>query len=161
MIDDTRAPGISVLMPAYNAEQYVGEAIDSVLLQTLGDFELIVVDDSSTDGTANLLARVQDPRLRVLTNSANLGIAKSLNRAVAMARGRYIARIDHDDLCLPTRLAQQKELLDARADVVLVASAMTQMVNGRLRPRVCSHLISYHSMDLIQSSEAAMAMPAA
>lgn len=134
MRDDTQAPGISVLMPTYNAERYVGEAIDSVLLQTLDDFELIVVDDSSTDGTANLLARVQDPRLRVLTNPVNLGLAKSLNQALAVARGRYIARIDHDDLCLPTRLAKQKELLDARTDVVLVASAMTQMVNGQLRP---------------------------
>ncbi len=121
---------ISVLMPAYNAERYILPSILSVLAQTFEDFELVVVDDCSTDRTADILSSIRDKRLRVLRNQANLGIVGSLNRAMAEARGRYIARIDADDYCLPTRFAKQKRYLDQHPDVLLIG-AETFILEGK------------------------------
>ncbi len=124
---------ISVLMPAYNAERYILSSILSVLAQTFEDFELLVVDDCSTDGTADILASIRDPRLRVLRNHANLGIVGTLNHAMAEARGHYIARIDADDYCVPTRFAKQKRYLDQHPDVLLVGTETFILESGRIR----------------------------
>lgn len=124
---------ISVLMPAYNAERYILPSILSVLAQTFEDFELLVVDDCSTDRTPDILASIQDPRLRVLRNEANLGIVGSLNRAMAEARGRCIARIDADDYCLPTRFAKQKRYLDEHPDILLVGAGTFILEDGHVR----------------------------
>lgn len=124
---------VSVLMPSYNAERYLMTSITSVLNQTFEDFELVVVDDASTDDTATLLACIRDPRLRVLRNVSNLGIVGSLNRALAEARGRYIARTDADDVCYPTRFAQQVAFLDSNPDVGLVGTGMANLEQGQVR----------------------------
>ena len=124
---------ISVLLPAYNAEDYILQSVQSVLAQTLEDFELIVVDDCSTDGTGELLASIRDPRLRVMRNSANLGIVGSLNRAMTAARGRFIARTDADDYCLPTRFAKQRAFLDQNPDIALVGTEMFYLENGTVK----------------------------
>lgn len=119
------APKISVVMPAYNAERYVGAAIDSILAQTLGDFEFIIIDDCSTDATPRILAEAAagDSRLRILHNETNQGVTKSLNRGLKEARGCYIARMDADDVSLPERFEKQAAFLDANPDHVFVAAS--------------------------------------
>jgi len=95
-------PAVSVILSAYNAEQYLGEAIESILAQTFTDFELLVVNDGSTDCTADIVRGYVDHRVQLVTNPSNLGLAKSLNEGIAVARGRYIARQDADDSVCPS-----------------------------------------------------------
>ncbi|MBJ6801038.1 glycosyltransferase family 2 protein [Geomonas propionica] len=116
-------PLISVVMSVYNGERYLGEAVDSVLNQSCTDFEFIVVDDGSTDGTAAILASYSDPRLRIIRHD-NLGLTRSLNLAIAQARGEYVARQDADDRSLPERLAIQAEFLDSHPELALVGTAV-------------------------------------
>lgn len=116
-----RDPQISVVLPIYNGETFLAETIDSILGQSLRDFELIAIDDGSTDGTAAILDAVRDPRLRVV-RQANAGLAASLNRGISLARGKYIARQDHDDLSLPTRFARQVQFLEQNPDCALVGT---------------------------------------
>jgi glycosyltransferase involved in cell wall biosynthesis len=113
-------PTISILMSAYNRERYVAEAVKSVLAQTRGDFELIVRDDGSTDGTLDAIraAADEDPRVRVMTG-ANLGVCGSLNLAAAEARGRYIGWVDSDDSLAPAALEETAKVLDAEPSVGL------------------------------------------
>ena len=136
---NSAAPGtISVLLPAYNAERYILQSVQSVLGQTYEDFELLVVDDCSTDRTAEVLASIRDPRLRVMRNATNLGVVGTLNRAMGAARGRFIARTDADDYCFPTRFAKQKAFLDGNPGVLLVGTRMFNLENGVVaqNPRV-------------------------
>jgi hypothetical protein len=111
---------VSVVMGAHNAEEYLGEAIESVLAQTFRDFELIVVDDGSTDRTAGILDGFRDSRIVRVRNEENVGLTRSLNRGLRLAQGRCIARLDADDVSLPQRLERQVALLEARPDVGLV-----------------------------------------
>jgi glycosyltransferase involved in cell wall biosynthesis len=89
-----KAPQVTVLMAVRDGEKFLAEAVDSVLGQSLRDFELLIVDDGSTDATPALLRGLKDPRVRVLTNPSNIGLADSLNRGLAETRGEYVARID-------------------------------------------------------------------
>ncbi|MFH1035927.1 MAG: glycosyltransferase [Pseudomonadota bacterium] len=118
------APLVSVLMSVYNGQSYLAEALDSVLGQGLVDLEFIVVDDGSSDDTPAMLAAHarRDPRLKPLTNPANLGLTRSLNRGLGLARGRYLARQDVDDACLPGRLERQVAFMEAHPGVVLLGS---------------------------------------
>jgi len=116
-------PRVSVVMPAYNAERFLEEAVGSILGQTFADLELIVVDDGSTDGTAAVLASVRDPRLRVLRQPGNRGVGAAFNLALDEAAGELIATQDADDASAPTRLAAQVALLDANPDVVVAGTA--------------------------------------
>jgi len=100
-------PAISVIMPVYNAQRYLKEAIESVLKQTFEDFEFLIVDDGSTDASEKIVRSFDDPRIVYVKNERNLGIAKSLYRGVELARGEYIARMDADDICMPQRLERQ------------------------------------------------------
>jgi glycosyltransferase involved in cell wall biosynthesis len=113
-------PRVTVLLAVYNGGSYLGEAVKSVLAQTYGDFELLIVDDASTDGAIGELP--SDPRLRLLRNERNLGQIPSLNRGLREATGGLVARLDHDDICLPTRLERQVELFDRLPDVALAAT---------------------------------------
>lgn len=115
-------PAVSVIMAAYNGAALIGETLASLSAQTRGDFELLVVDDCSTDATREVVRAFPDPRIRLIALEANGGPVRARNRAVAAARGRYIAALDQDDLCHPDRFARQVAFLDARPDVVLVAS---------------------------------------
>lgn len=117
-------PLVSVLMPAYNAEAYIGEAIQSVLTQTESDFELLVVDDCSTDGTSDVVCQFDDPRIRLIENPHNLGLAESLHQSMPLCRGEFIARMDNDDICEPDRLARQVSFLRAHSDIGLVGGAI-------------------------------------
>ena len=116
------APRVSVVMSVHDCERYLRAAIESVLTQTFEDFELIVIDDGSTDGSAAILGSVTDPRVRLISNARNLGLASSLNRGVGAARGEFIARLDADDIAMPDRLARQLAFMDANPHVALLGS---------------------------------------
>jgi glycosyltransferase involved in cell wall biosynthesis len=117
-------PRVTVVMAVYNAAQFLEEAVASVLSQSWRDFELIVVDDASTDGSAAVLDRFDDPRIRVIRHSSNQGASSSRNDALAAAQGEYIAIMDADDVCAPNRLARQVEYLNTHAAVGLVGCAV-------------------------------------
>jgi len=125
---------VTVLMPAYNAEAHVEEAVDSVLAQSFGDLELLVVDDGSTDGTAERVKAVNDPRLRVLRRD-RAGVVGALNAGLDAARGELLARLDADDVMVGDRLARQVAFLDRRPDIVACGTdyEMFGTVQGRVR----------------------------
>ncbi len=116
------SPLVSVVMAARNAAPYIREAVDSLLASTLPAFELIVVNDASEDATADALAAYTDPRIRVQHNEVALGVASALNDGIRLASGRYIARLDADDLAHPQRLEWQVALLETRSDIGVVGS---------------------------------------
>lgn len=117
-----RAPRVSVLLPVHDGRAFLREAIDSILGQTFRDFELLVIDDGSTDGSAAIAAEYRDPRLRLVANGENLGLIRTLNRGLELARGDYVARMDADDVSLPERIARQVDFLDANPDVGICGS---------------------------------------
>lgn len=110
------------MLPVYNGALFLEEAIKSVLAQTLQDFEIVVVDDGSTDQTPEVLSQYADPRVRVLRNERNVGLVESLNRGVAEAQSDLIARLDADDLMLPHRLARQVEYMRAEPECGLLGT---------------------------------------
>ena len=116
------APSISVILPAFNCEKFIGDAIQSVLQQTFTDFELIIINDGSTDKTEFAILAFADPRIVYLKNPGNKGLIYSLNRAIELTQGKYIARMDADDICVPERLAKQKDYLDHHQEIAMVAS---------------------------------------
>jgi len=119
------APLVSVLMSVYNGAAYLQQSIESILAQSLGDFEFIIIDDGSSDGSNEIIeaAASRDARVMAFSNPGNLGLSRSLNRGLALARGRYIARQDADDVSAPERLAEQVALLVADPSLVLIGSA--------------------------------------
>lgn len=132
-------PAVSVLIIVHNRAHTIGAAVRSVLRQTLRDFELVVVDDGSTDDTAKVVAGFTDPRLRLVTTTPNQGIPLARNRALAEATGRYIAWLDSDDLCHPDRLRVQYDYLERHPQTDMIGSAArkiradgTLMTGGRV-----------------------------
>jgi len=114
-------PDISVLMSVYNGERWIKESIDSVLLQKGVDLEFIIINDGSTDNTSYILDSFDDDRL-VIIHQENSGLTRALNRGLGIANGKFIARIDAGDICMPDRLFKQKKFLDDNLEVVLVGS---------------------------------------
>lgn len=106
-------PRITVLLPVYNGADFLRPAIDSILTQTFPDFELLVIDDGSTDDSREIAGAYDDPRIRLIENGRNLGLIATLNRGLDLARGEFIARMDADDISLPERFARQIAFLDA------------------------------------------------
>jgi glycosyltransferase involved in cell wall biosynthesis len=117
----TPTPAISVLMPVYNAERYLIQAVDSILNQTFTDFEFLIIDDGSTDGSRVILERyaAADPRIR-LVSRPNTGYAVALNEMIGMARGEFLARMDSDDVARPDRFEHQAAFLKSHPEVVCV-----------------------------------------
>jgi len=115
------SPMVTIIMPAYNAATYIREAISSVLAQSFTDFELLVIDDGSMDDTAAIIGSFSDPRILYLYQD-HLGIAYALNKGLREAKGRFIARFDADDICMPNRLQKQVEFLSADDRYVLCGS---------------------------------------
>lgn len=114
-------PLVSVIIPAYNSACYIRQTVRSVQAQSLKDWELLVIDDASCDETARIVLDMarEDPRIRLLTNSANMGTARSRNYGVQNSKGTYVAFLDSDDLWRPDKLRRQTELLETgKADVV-------------------------------------------
>lgn len=112
-------PKVSLIMSVYNGRKHVRKAIESVLDQTCADFEFIIIDDASTDGTSAVLDAfvAKDQRVKVIKNPVNIGLTKSLNKALEIAGGQYIARMDADDICLPERLEKQLAYMENHRDV--------------------------------------------
>lgn len=125
----TAAPLVSVLIPTYNRAHFVGDAIRSALNQTLGNIEVVIADDGSTDATDALLASISDPRMRLIRHDKNRGIPAARNSALAEARGKYVAWLDSDDVARPNRLAEQVAFLEAHPAIAMVGACA-----GKLRP---------------------------
>jgi glycosyltransferase involved in cell wall biosynthesis len=116
-------PTVSVVMPVYNAERYVAQTMDSILGQTFGDFEFIVIDDGSKDGSLAVLQEYarRDPRIRLISRP-NTGYVRALNEGLGLVRGKYLARIDADDLAHPDRFRLQVARMDAEPELVALGS---------------------------------------
>ena len=112
---------VTVLMPVHNAEKYIAEAVSSVLAQTFKDFELLIINDGSTDTSMDIVRSFNDSRI-VIVDQPRKGIAATLNKGIELARGEYIARFDADDLCYPHRLEKQLEFLTKNRDYILTGS---------------------------------------
>lgn len=113
---------VTVLMPAYNAGNFIAEAIQSVLNQTFRDFELLIINDGSTDNTAQIVRSFHDERIKLVEQN-NLGIAAALNSGLRLARAELVARFDADDICLPNRLETQYHFMTAHPEYIVVGSA--------------------------------------
>lgn len=135
----SKLPKLSVIMSVYNGESYLCEAVESVLNQTCTDFELIIINDCSTDRTAEILDGLskRDERIRVYTNEVNLKLPASLNKAISLCRGDYILRMDSDDLCLPKRFEKQLLFMENNKDVDLSSIRFLTLKNGVYLPGGC------------------------
>lgn len=123
---------ISVVMSTYNTPvPILKEAVESILHQTLNDFEFIIIDDGSTDDSREYLAALQDNRIRLIRNSENIGLTKSLNIGLRAAKGKYIARMDSDDISLPTRFEKQYNYMERHLNVILCGSRVSYSGNRR------------------------------
>jgi hypothetical protein len=132
------SPQVSVVLSVHNGAADLRKAVDTILTQTFADFELIAINNGSTDGTAAILDGLRDPRVRVI-HQDDMGLAAALNRGIALARGRYIARQDHDDRAKPTRLEKQVAFLAAHPDCALVGTRAEIWVGDRKTRRAHDH----------------------
>lgn len=117
-------PLVTVGLSCFDEEAFVAHAISSILAQTFSDWELILIDDGSRDGTANVLRTVRDPRVRVIVDGRHKGLAARLNEIAALATGKYVARMDADDLSHPRRLERQLEYLESHPDIDVLGTGM-------------------------------------
>lgn len=115
MISDV--PKVTVLMPVYNGEKYLREAIESILSQTFRDFEFLIINDGSTDNSVKIIESYDDPRIRLVNNESNLKLVVTLNKGLLLSRGEYIARMDADDISFPERLELQVKFMDNQTKV--------------------------------------------
>ncbi len=112
-------PRVSVVMPVYNGEKYIQDAINSILNQTFADFELLIIDDGSTDGSVSVVKSYQDPRIKLIKNKRNLGLSETRNRGIKESQSEYIAWLDCDDISTPTRLEKQVNFLENNLEIGL------------------------------------------
>lgn len=120
-------PKISVILSVYNGEKYLKEAVESILNQTFSDFEFIIVNDGSTDDTEKILDEFNDRRIVRLNNDKNMGLVKSLNKGLAAAQGKFIARMDADDISKPERFEKQIKFLEKNSKIGVLGTAMEQI----------------------------------
>ncbi len=134
-----KTPTVSVLMSVYNTkDEYLKEAIESILVQSYTDFEFLIIDDKTCDSNLILLDSYNDPRIRIIHNDCNLGLTESLYNGVNLAQGKYIARMDSDDVSCPDRLKTQVKYLEKNPDVAVVGSAVKYMDTNK----IVMHLIN-------------------
>ena len=120
---------ISVVMPVYNAEKFLSQAIESVLTQSYKNFEFIIVNDSSSDNSYQICEKYQkiDPRIKLIQNKKHQGVGFTLNQAIGQSKGQFIARMDADDIMLPSRLEEQVYYLNRNKDIVCLGSWMKEI----------------------------------
>ena len=126
------SPLITVILPVYNRENYLREAIQSILDQTYKNFELLIVDDASTDNSLRVAKDFQDPRIRIISNKVNKGVSFSRNKGIFEAKGDLIAFMDSDDISLSDRLWKQVRILEDKKDVSICGSWLTFMSTGKI-----------------------------
>ena len=114
-------------MPVHNGERYLGEAVESILAQTLEDFEFLVIDDGSTDSSVSIIEKRRDPRIRLVRNDGNLGLVASLNRGLELASGKYVARMDADDISAPQRIERQLDFLERNPTVAVLGTNLIRI----------------------------------
>ncbi len=141
-------PKICVVMPVYNGGKYLREAIDSILAQSYDNFEFIIIDDGSTDNTWMILNDYDDVRIQLVRNEENIGMAGSLNKGLALARGEFIARMDADDVSLPERLEKQVRFLNSNPHIGAVGSFAYKIdasgrIIGETRPPTDPYLVEW------------------
>lgn len=136
MAKDIDMPKVSVVMPVFNGEQFVKEAVQSILAQTYTDFDFIIIDDGSTDRTLDILSRIRDSRIRLVTHRQNQGLIDSLNEGFRLSTGEYVARMDCDDVAHPSRLSKQVLFLDRNTSIGAVGSSVRTIGTkiDRIRP---------------------------
>jgi len=115
---------VTVLLPVYNGEQYLKLAIDSILNQTYKNIDLLLIDDGSTDGTIEIIKSYADPRIRLVRNEHNLGLTATFNKGIDLAIGKYVARMDADDIAINTRIEKQVNFLEGHKEVTMVDCVM-------------------------------------
>jgi len=140
------SPSISVIMAAHNAGPYLDQAIQSVLKQTHQNFELLVIDDASTDNTRDILGQYCDPRIRIIENSRKIGPAGARNKALAVTTGKYIAVMDADDISLPHRFEAEIEYLEQNPEVALVGSSYYEINDTDQVQRIVNVLTDSHAI---------------
>jgi len=131
LTDNKKSPRVTVLMPVYESAPYLREAIDSILGQTFSDFELLIMDNASTDDGPAIVASYQDPRIRYVRNEENLGLPASLNRGLKLAKGEFIARMDSDDRSVSDRLERQVSFLDKHSDIGICGGHIIKIMQGK------------------------------
>ena len=122
---------ISVIMPVYNCAPYIEQAVNSILNQTLTSFEFLIIDDASTDKTAEIIQRIEDSRIKLIIKQKNSGYTNSLNMALSLAKGKYIARMDGDDFSYPERFTSQVDFLEKNEDISIVGSSFCIMNSNK------------------------------
>lgn len=133
----SKSPNVTVFIPVYNRARFVRGAIESTLAQTYGDFELLVIDDGSTDRSVEIIKSFDDPRIRLVQNEKNLGLPTTRNLGLELARGEFIALLDSDDISLPHRLERQVEFLQRHPSYAEVGAWSQRMdESGRPKPSV-------------------------
>lgn len=115
-------PLVSVNMPCYNCSKYIKQSIDSILNQTYTNFELIIIDDGSTDNSVEVIKEFSDKRIKLFENITNQGIVYSRNRAVENSKGKYIAILDSDDIAYPTRIEKQLNFMESNPDFAMTGT---------------------------------------
>lgn len=123
-------PLVTVLMPVYNAEKFLSASIDSILEQSFKDFELLIINDGSKDKTEKIIKSFSDTRIRYVLNDQNMGMADTLNLGIQLAKGKYIARMDADDISLPERLKKQVTFMESHPDHGMVGTLYANMTDA-------------------------------
>lgn len=143
-----KKPLFTVLMPVYNGEKYLRQAIDSILHQTLTDFEFLIIDDGSKDCSVRIIQSYSDPRIKLVRNEMNLGISKTLNRGIELASSEFIARMDADDISHPTRLQKQYDYLVKHPDCALLSTwaKMITEKNEHIRTEKYRSRLHYYNL---------------
>lgn len=140
-------PSISVVLPVYNGSSHLGRAIDSILIQNFRDFELNIVNDGSSDDSEEIIKNISDARINYV-NQSNQGLAATLNNAIRLSKGNFIARLDQDDLMLQSRLAKQMEYLELNPDCAMVGTWSEILAGVTSVNRWHKHPSSYEALQL-------------
>ncbi|MFA6339053.1 MAG: glycosyltransferase family 2 protein [Candidatus Paceibacterota bacterium] len=137
-MDNNLNPKVTVLMPVYNSEKYLREAIDSILNQTFKDFEFLIINDGSTDKSSEIIKSYKDSRIRLIENLENLGMADNFNKGIELAQGEYVVRMDSDDISLPNRIETQVDFMDKNSEIGVCGSWIKTIKNSKI-----GHAIKY------------------
>ena len=139
-------PIVTVLMPVYNGQKYIREAIDSILTQTFSNFELLIINDGSTDDSCQIIQSYTDPRIRLVQNETNLKLIETLNKGIKLSRGQYIARMDCDDKSMSERLAKQIAFMETHLDVGILGTGFC-IIDSKGKPsRKVVFPLEHHSL---------------